>query len=134
MFFVLDTRTVKETAMPDATSAVLELIRSGGPVVVAIASLAIIILGSVYVIHRYIWLPGQRNNLEMARITLETARLNKEASEAARDAASYGHQTAQTQLEMSKVNVVMTGENARTTENLRSLMDTVIQALTNKQD
>lgn len=93
-------------------AATLDFIRSAGSVLVAFA----VLCGAIYLGHRYIYLPSQKQSRA-------TAEANAKAAEANADAAKAHAKAAQANEQAARFNAVTSEANARTAGLLERLAE-----------
>lgn len=102
----------------------VELVKSGGSVLIALA----VLVGIIYLGHRFIWLPSQKQNRAIAES-------NARAAESHAEAAKAHAQAAQSNEEAARFNSVTSEANSRTAAHLERLTEMVLStALGQKRD
>jgi predicted lipid-binding transport protein (Tim44 family) len=102
----------------------VELVKSGGSVLIALA----VIVGIIYLGHRFIWLPSQKQNRAIAESQAEAAKSHAEAARA------HAH-AARSNEEAARFNSITSEANSRTAAHLERLTEMVLStALGQKRD
>lgn len=97
--------------------AYVELIKSGGSVLIALAVLVFI----TYLGHKFIWLPSQKQNRAIAEA-------NQAAAKSHAEAAAAHASAAESNKEAARFNATTSEANTRTAEHLESLTRMVLEA------
>lgn len=100
--------------------AYVELIKSGGSVLIALA----VLVGIVYLGHRFIWLPSQKQNRAIAEEHAKAAKSHA-------DAAASHAEAAKSNQEAARFNAVTSEANTRTAEHLERLTNMVLDKAMN---
>jgi predicted lipid-binding transport protein (Tim44 family) len=94
---------------------IIELIRDGGSVLIALA----VLVGLIYLGHRFIWLPSQKQNRAMAQANADAAKSHAEAAKSHEAAAKSNEEAA-------RFNSVTSEANSRTAAHLERLTEMVL--------
>lgn len=94
----------------------VELVQSGGAVLIAVVVVAALVGGTAYLGHRLIWLPSKRLDKQIAEANAKTAEANKQTAQALSTAAKSHEEAAKFNSETSQQIAATAGHLARLTE------------------
>lgn len=97
--------------------AYVELVKSGGSVLIALA----VLVGIIYLGHKFIWMPSQKQNRAIAEA-------NQAAAKSHAEAAAAHASAAESNKEAARFNATTSEANTRTAEHLESLTRMVLEA------
>ncbi len=98
-----------------------DLVKSGGPVLVAFVVAFVILTAIIWMAHKYVVKPSQKQTLDIAKCYQEAAEQHKSAAQANERAAQSNERTA-------RANEGTSVANAQTAKNLGKLTEMVLKS------